>query len=351
VSNGLGRPLRRVGARLILVMLGLAVFGACATGRTEVAYDPGAPRSAPVARADPFPYAARPVTFSNHVLLEEETADYIARFLTFPSMGRNGLPGDVLNARYYQRKAAGQQSLVIVLPIWGGHPYPQAIVAADLRRARLGHVMLVDGDSAIIDWDALAAAPTGPVFADTMREIVNRVRTSVVDIRRMMDWAEQRPEVDARRIDLVGFSESTLQLGGVVASDPRPTAAVFVMGGAHPHRVLATCYGPPADVRREILPRFGWSVSGYTAVLDHLMAPMDVARLGSRIDPARVLLVEAAHDDCIPEDARDALWRILGDPTRISVHAGHAGSFLAMTPLGGNHVRISISRFLARVLG
>ena len=33
------------------------------------------------------------------------------------------------------------------------------------------------------------------------------------------------------------------------------------------------------------------------------------------------------------------------------VHAGHARSFLAMTPLGGNHVRTSIARFLVRVLG
>ena len=99
------------------------------------------------------------------------------------------------------------------------------------------------------------------------------------------------------------------------------------------------------------MPRFGWSVSEYTAVLAPLMAPVDVARLGSRMDPARVLVIEAAQDDCIPEDARGALWQVLGHPERITVHAGHAGSFLAMTPLGGNHLRTSISRFLARVLG
>ena len=64
-----------------------------------------------------------------------------------------------------------------------------------------------------------------------------------------------------------------------------------------------------------------------------------------------MLVVEAAQDDCIPEDARDARWQVLGYPECISVHAGHAGSFLAMTPLGGNHVRTSISRFLARLLG
>lgn len=334
----------------MLVLLGLAAVGACATGRTEVAYDPAVPRSAPVPRADPFPYTAQPLTLSNHVIREEETLDFIVRFLAFPSIGENGLPGNVLHVRYYQRKAEGRQRLVIVLPLWGGHPYPQAIVADDLRRARLGNVMLVHGDSAIIDWNALADAPTASAFSETMRIMVGRVRTSVMDIRRMIDWAEQRQELDARRIGIVGFSESTVQLGGLVASDPRPSAAVFVMGGAYPHRVLATCYGPPADVRRQILPRFGSSVTSYATVLDALMAPIDVARLGSRMDPARVLVIDAARDDCIPEDAREALWHVLGYPERISVHAGHAGSFLAMTPLGGNHVRTSISRFLARAL-
>ena len=337
-------------ARLILVLLALVALAGCATGHTETPYDPARARAAAPSGADPFPYAPGPVAFTNHVIAEEETADYVVRFITIPSVGVNGLPGNALHARYYQRKGEGRQSLVIVLPIWGGHPYPQAIVAADLRRARQGNVMLVLGEHSIIDWDALADAPTAPAFADTMRKMVDRVRVSAVDIRRVMDWAGQRPELDPRRIGLVGFSESTLQLGAVAASDSRLTAAVFVMGGAHPHEMLATCYGPPADIRHQILPRFGWSVPQYAAVLEPLMAPLDIARFGSRVDPARVLIVEAAQDDCIPADARLALWQALGYPERFSVHAGHAGSFLGMTFLGGNHVRTSISRFLARAL-
>jgi hypothetical protein len=63
-----------------------------------------------------------------------------------------------------------------------------------------------------------------------------------------------------------------------------------------------------------------------------------------------MLVIDAHQDDCIPVGARDALWNAFGRPERISVNAGHAGSFLAMTFLGGNHLRTAIGRFFARAL-
>lgn len=341
---------RRPRKRIPIWGLGLALAG-CATGVIAIPYLPERGGSAPIhTSVDPFPYTRGRVAAANHLLAEEETNDYVVRFLTWPSIGENGLPGNVMAARYYQRKAPGPRSLVVVLPIWGGHPYPSSIVTRDLTNAGWGNVMHVLGEHMIIDWEALENAPTVASFTRTMERMVGRVRVTVIDLRRLMDWAETRPEIDARRIGLVGFSESTLQVAGVLASDGRLAAAVLVMGGAHPHATLGTCYGPPAEVRRAVLPRFGWTVAGYIDTLDLLMAPVDPARLGSRVDPARVLVVDARDDDCIPQIARDALWRSLGRPERITVRASHAGSFLAMTFLGGNHIRKSIAGFLARTL-
>jgi hypothetical protein len=62
-------------------------------------------------------------------------------------------------------------------------------------------------------------------------------------------------------------------------------------------------------------------------------------------------VIDAQHDDGIPASARDALWQALGRPARISVPPTHGGALLAMTFLGGHHVRTSISRFLARTRG
>jgi dienelactone hydrolase len=288
------------------------------------------------------------VVAANHV--EEEGRDYTVRVLAVRSVGENGQAGNLVTARYYQHKAPGPRPLVIVVPIWGGSPYPSTMVARDLVNGGRSHVLLLLGEQVVIDWEAMGAAPTPASFAMVVRRMVERVRTTVIDLRRLMDWAEGRPEIDAGRIGLIGFSESAMQVTGVMASDARPAAAVSVMGGARFHEVIATCYGGPGEVRESVTRRFGWSREDLARALAPLMAPVDPDHLGSRLDPARVLVIEARQDDCIPPDAREALWAALGRPERISVEASHAGSFMAMTFLGGNHVRRSIGEFFARTL-
>jgi hypothetical protein len=80
------------------------------------------------------------------------------------------------------------------------------------------------------------------------------------------------------------------------------------------------------------------------------MRPVDPAYLGSRLSPDRILLFEAERDDCVPASARETLWRATGEPTRVTVGSTHAGSFLGMTFLGGNHIRHRIREFLTQTL-
>jgi dienelactone hydrolase len=281
----------------------------------------------------------------------EGTVDgYVVRLLRFPSVGENGQEGNTVTVRYYESAAGGMRPLVVILPIWGSHTYPSAVVARDLLDQGQVHVMRVLGPDTVIDWDALARAPDPAAFRAALQRMVERVRTSVIDLRRLLDWVETRPTVDVARIAMVGFSESTLQVAGIMASDARLAAAVLVMGGAHPHQVFATCYGPPELVRDEVLPRFGWTVEEFSDALASLVKPIDPAHLGSRLGPERVLIFDAEHDDCVPRTAREALWEVTGRPARVSVRSSHAGSFLAMTFLGGNHIRHRIAEFFNETL-
>jgi dienelactone hydrolase len=68
--------------------------------------------------------------------------------------------------------------------------------------------------------------------------MIERIRTGIIDLRRLLDWAETRRGVAAGSVAVIGFSESTFQVAGLMASDPRVAAAVFLMGGAHPHEIL-----------------------------------------------------------------------------------------------------------------
>jgi hypothetical protein len=122
------------------------------------------------------------------------------------------------------------------------------------------------------------------------------------------------------------------------------------MGGAHPHQIFATCYGPPEVVRDAVLPRFGWTSEEFADNLAPLVRSIDPAHLGSRLNPERLLIFDAEYDDCVPPAARDALWDATGRPARVRVLSTHAGSFLAMTFLGGNHIRHRILDFFGRTL-
>ena len=285
---------------------------------------------------------------SNHT--EEKTESYVVRLLRFPSSGENGQENNTVTVRYYESAEPGPRPLVVVLPIWGGHTYPPGIVTSDLVSLRRFNVMRVLGEDTVMDWSALGQASTPAAFQAEFQRMIERVRTTVVDLRRLLDWAETRPAVAAQRVGLVGFSESTIQVAGAMASDPRVAAAVLLMGGARPHEILAACYGPPEAVRREVGLRFGWTPEQFVEVLDPLVGPIDPARLGSRVDAARVLIFEATLDDCVPRSARDALWDALDRPARVSVRTTHAGAFLGLTFLRGNHMRHRIVEFLERVL-
>ncbi|HSE94338.1 MAG TPA: hypothetical protein VLD61_00510 [Methylomirabilota bacterium] len=330
----------------------LALAG-CATETIHVPYrtTPGPARLSGAGPAgDAFAYRRTPLWPGETSVVEDASERYTVQQLEFPSVGENGQDDNLLTARYYQRRGPGRTGLVIVLPIWGGHRYPPDIVAWDLaRRGTLG-VLHILGERTVMDWEALAAAPDPAAFAAVMRRMVQRTRVTIIDLRRVLDWAESRPEIDPRRIGIIGFSESNLQVAGVLASDDRLEAAVLVMGGAHPHAILATCYGPPADVRRRVMRRFGWSLDVFSRTIAPLLEPVDPARLGSRADPGGILVLDAHHDDCIPDSARAALWDALGRPARISVVSTHAGAFLGMTFLGGNHIRRTVAQFFARRL-
>jgi dienelactone hydrolase len=329
----------------LAALLGAVAASGCALARTEIPLAAGARPTPPA--ASHLAYARAPLAISNTV--EGQIDAHDVRLLRFPSVGENGQDGNRVTVRFYELRDAGRRPLVVILPIWGGHTYPSSIVATDLVRTGRFHVMHVLGADTVIDWDALTAARDPAAFLSQLARMVERVRATIVDLRRLLDWAEGRPGVDARQVAMVGFSESALQVAGIMASDARLAAAILVMGGAHPNEVLATCYGPPSDMRDRILPRFGWTAAGLAAAMEPVTRPVDPAWLGSRLAPARVLIVEAADDDCIPATARRALWEAAGRPARVTVRSTHAGAFLAMTFLGANHVRHRIMEFLEEI--
>jgi dienelactone hydrolase len=298
-----------------------------------------------------FAYQVEPIDSDNRLV--KESPLYEVHHITFPSIGDNAQPGDLVAVDYHRSKLPGSHPVVIILPIWGRQTYPSNAVTRTLRKRSDGrmHVLNVLGPEFLIDWPRLAAIDDEDEFVDTWIEGADREVTTVIDIRRLIDWAEARPEIDARRTGLIGFSHGAMLAPTIAVQEPRITALVLVMGGAHPHEVIAKCVGARTEgVQDHARDTFGWSKDEMTDYLEPIYGPIDAANYPDRVDPARVLIFDAGRDECVPQSARDALWEAMGRPERYTIDRKHRRSFYTMTPLRLNWMRHRIWRFYRELL-
>ena len=239
--------------------------------------------------------------------------------------GRNGHPQNLVEGQYFRSRSPGPKPLVVVMPIWGTSSYPPSKISHGYARHSRGeaHVIWIYGTAPLFPWDELAAAPTEQDFAAISRDSVERYRSAVIDMRRLVEWAVMQDEIDASRIAFVGFSMSALVTATLVGNDARIAAAVFMMGAANFADVFATCGDRAGEVRAHALKEFGWSLTEYREFFQGLFGPADPVRFAGRYDPDRILMIDAMFDDCMPESSRAALWEIAGHPERITLLSRH----------------------------
>ncbi len=312
---------------------------------------PGFRYEAPAGAEQPFDSFERtPVALSAPF---DETRSHEIMRLTFGSSGRNGHPANIVEGQYFRAKEPGRKSLVVVMPIWGTSSYPPAKISTGYAR-RAGndtHVIWIYGNAPVFPWTELSSVPTEDGFRAMARDSAERYRSAVVDMRRLVDWAANQPEIDASRIAFVGFSMSALVTATLLANEPRVSAGVLMMGAARFSDIFSMCRNRAGEVREHAMRAFGWTADEYHDFFEELFAPADPVRFEGRYNPDKILMIDAMFDDCMPESSRAALWEITGHPQRVTYLYQHRSAFYSLTPIGLNVSRRKIYRFLDEALG
>ncbi len=162
---------------------------------------------------------------------------------------------------------------------------------------------------------------------------------AVWDVRRAVDWLTRQPEVDSRRIALVGISLGAIMGATALGVEPRLHSAVLILGGvdlAHIlwHSILA------------IRTRMRLREQGYT--LQRLReAIADVEPL-HRLTPAlgeKTFIIGARFDIVVPTEDTEKLIRALGNPRVFWLNTGHFGGALVQRPLFRMVRRYLVARF------
>jgi len=344
-------PLIRLRLAVIAGLAAVIATTSCAT-RTHITYDGRVDHAPSTEKTDPhFVYQTKPVDAEEEITVE--SSRYEIRRLSFPSIGANGQTDNLVTIDYHRSRLPGTHPVVIVLPIWGRQVYPSNAIIRTLRKRSNGaiHILNVIGESFLIDWPKLGVVTNEDEFMELWAKGAQQEITTLVDMRRLIDWAEARPEIDSDHIGLVGFSHGAMFAPTLAAQEPRISATALVMGGAHPPRVIAQCIGARTEgVQIWAETTFGWSRTEMEERLEPLYGPMDPARYPDRVDPAMILIIEAGKDECVPQSCRDDLWEAMGRPERYIINANHRHSFYTMTPLNLNWARKRIWDFFGERL-
>lgn len=262
-----------------------------------------------------------------------------------------------MRAYYYKSKTPGKKRLILILPIYGSSAHPSKMTALYLtewNQSADTNVLLIRGGDDLFFWDDLEKMQNEKEFLQEVGAGVDRIKTVITDIRRLLDWAETQKETDASRIGIVGFSISGMIGAAIMGVDERISAGVFAMAGAHPSEIIARSR---ADfllrLQEHVKNTFGWTEDIFYEKLFPIINPIDPEHYTSRIRKIRdqVLVVEAEFDDYMPENARADFWEALGKPDKILLPFSHKTAFIfGTTPFGRNFISRETTEFLEKKL-
>ncbi|HVY61563.1 MAG TPA: hypothetical protein VHF22_07910, partial [Planctomycetota bacterium] len=219
---------------------------------------------------------------------------------------------------------------LVVTPILGGDNEVEEIIADDLTSHGM-HAVIVD-----------RRLPKEPSFANFEQALRDMIATR----RRVIDWLETRPEVDARRIGAYGVSLGGLTTTMLSAVEPRLRASIVVMAGGPlgdvlsrsvegEARELRKAEGLAADATADALAAFVKRGCSIVETCPCALAPY--------ADPAEMLLFTTRRDTSVPSDDQLKLREALGDPETYSLPTGHYSAVIYL-----KFIEAKAREFLAR---
>jgi dienelactone hydrolase len=189
-----------------------------------------------------------------------------------------------------------------------------------------------------------ALSTTVPAYADAAGMTVGvdtGIITTVVDLRRGIDYLDTRPEIDQKHIAAFGFSLGSI-IGTLLASvDPRVCALIVVSGGGNLGKVMVD------EAKSNVA--FGKMYQSLLinvdpTVLEQSLAPVDPVNFVAHVSPRPILMEHGDLDKLVPPDSAQALYDAALQPKLIVWYpnAGHVPPPLEVFP--------SVSIFLDKYL-
>ncbi len=307
-------------------LLWLLLFGTFASAvepitKGEIAITPDAKDSAVPER---FRLSETKLPYELKLKYELKNSGVNVFMLTFPSTVKSPHESNnTVHAEYFQPVNAKHAPTVVVLDILDG--------AQVVSRAQA--LWLAQNDiPALIVYMAYYGPrrPAGSkerLISPDVEKSVGNITQTIKDCRCAFTWLENRPEVDAKRLGVLGTSLGSF-VGGVLAgAEPKVSQACLLLGGGNLVESFAT--HPKAKPVLELLETLQIKM----ATLKKIIEPIDPITYAAMLKKKRLLLIGASRDDVVPPVAMKSLWEATGQQKIVWIDETHVGAALHMIPM------------------
>jgi len=272
--------------------------------------------------------------------LKKTTGKWAWHRFDFPSAFHNSHWGrSIVRGEYFQPQGAARAPLVILLHGMGDH----SVIPCKL----LAKSLASNGTACLILYLMVHSSRLPehmrqqyPVF--TPDEWFQIYRTSVIEVRQVIDWAGRREEIDGEKIALLGISFGGFISAIAMGVDERIGAGVFIVSAGNSEKIsrMSQLGAIIKDYRRTEAEyqRLQQSYMQYLAeVAEKGVEYVTPARENFLIDPMTyaynlrqrpLLMINARWDEAVSADAALDFWRACGQPDIIWLPATHATIWL-----------------------
>lgn len=297
------RRLKRTGVYISIIwgLVGI-VFSGCSKRPLNPVYQGPRPLPEPIVNA-----------FSYHKGVKVHGITRIENTLEFKTkriqLGRGAPDAGSIVVDYFESALPGIAGVILVLPILGGKNKHADQFAAFLAKNGFSSLVVHRSKDFKEGFDF-----------DRVDEMT---RQRVIDIRRVVDWIETRPELAGQPVGILGISMGAFKSLMAAAVEPRIKAAVIMLAGGNLPQIFARSQEKRiVEKRRRYMADNQLDTEGFYQRMKQAIT-LDPLNLAPFMDASKFLLLLACFDRVIPYETGQALRQKMGGPRTHYLFSGH----------------------------
>src|SRR6266498_348071 len=295
----------------------LGLTGLLVTGSTHVALQSSGSHPRPLPAEIAAEYACpKGADFDAKEEILEETPVFVRKQVSIKPTGDDANSDRRVVLEYYELRSPEKSPVVLVLPMSGG--------GYSIER-HFAHYFASRGYAAVIvHRDQI---PKDQQLLENLNPMMHRM---VLDHKRVIDWLETQPKIDASKVGIFGISRGGIKGAILTPLDSRIQAAIIGLAGGDVPYILVHSTEPGLVRRRdEYLKENNLTPAEAEVKLRHMIT-RDPLVYAPYVDPTKVLLVIARYDTVVPTKKGLLLKRKMGNPETIMIPSGHYTAALSI---------------------